>query len=74
MAVIVNDDMPADLALRMLWREANREGIIEYLKDNRYHVKPSMKRQDKKRVWKKTKRRRRKVNRKFKEKGWGYAS
>ena len=42
MSVIVNDKMPIDLALRLLWREATREGIIETLQKFRYHVKPSV--------------------------------
>lgn len=63
MSVIVHDDMPIDLALRLLWREAMREGIIEKLQERRYHAKPSIKRHDSKKVWRKTKKRRRKAAR-----------
>lgn len=70
MAVIVNDNMSLDQALRMLWREANREGIISTLKDLRYYVKPSAKQHDKKKVWAKTKRRRARRKRQFKNKGY----
>ncbi len=71
MAVIVHDDMPIDQALRMLWREANREGIIETLKNRRYHVKKSAIEHEKKRVWAKTKRRRARYKRRFRNKGYG---
>ena len=59
MSVIVNDKMPIDLALRLLWREATREGIIATLQKYRYHVKPSARKHDKKKVFAKRKRRRR---------------
>ena len=39
MAVIVHDDMPIDQALKMLWREANRENIPNEIMKNRYRVK-----------------------------------
>jgi len=59
MSVIVNEKMPIDLALRLLWREAIRENIIPKLQENRYYISPSQKRHDKKKVYKKMKRRRR---------------
>lgn len=74
MAVIVHDDMSIDLALRMLWREANREGIIETLKDNRYYNKPSVARHDHKKIYAKQKRRRAARKRRFKNRGWLIAS
>lgn len=70
MAVIVHDDMSIDLALRMLWREANRELVIDTQKDNRYYVKPTTIRHEKKRVFEKQKRGRRKRRRRMKQRGW----
>lgn len=64
MSVIVNDKMPIDLALRLLWREATREGIIQKLQANRYYVSPTSKRHDKRKVHEKAKRRRRQAARK----------
>lgn len=69
MAVIVHDDMPVDQALRMLWREANREGIIEKLKEIRYYVKPTSKVHAVKRAHAKTKRRRAHAKRRAANKG-----
>lgn len=59
MSVIVNDKMPIELALRLLWREATREGIIKTLQEKRYHVKPSAKKHAVKKEFAKRKRRRR---------------
>lgn len=59
MSVIVNDKMPIELALRLLWREATREGIIKTLQENRYHEKPSKARHDRRKEFAKRKRRRR---------------
>lgn len=70
MSVIVNDGMPIDQALRMLWREANREGVIAKLKELRYYHKPSVARHEKRRVWAKTKRRRARRKRQFRNKGY----
>lgn len=64
MSVIVNDKMPIDLALRLLWREATREGIIKKLQENRYFVSATSKRHDKRKVFEKAKRRRRQAARK----------
>lgn len=68
MAVIVNDDMPIEQALKMLWREANREGIPDKLKENRYYVPQSAKRHEKRKVWAKMKRRRRSAARRMRDK------
>jgi ribosomal protein S21 len=71
MAVIVsNDNTPIDQALRMLWRESNREQIIDKLKELRYYIKPTTKRHLIKKVWAKTKKRRARVKRKFQNKGY----
>ncbi len=64
MSVIVNDKMPIDLALRLLWREANREGIIEKLQEIRYYVSPTTKRHAARKVYAKRKKIRRKQARK----------
>lgn len=64
MSVIVNDDMQIDLALRLLWREAMREGVIQKLHEERYYVPASVKNHEKKRLWKKTKKRSRAAARK----------
>ncbi len=66
MSVIVHDDMPIDLALRLLWREATREGVIEKLEEKRYYVPKTAKVHDAKKVFAKTKRRRRSAARKKK--------
>ncbi|MCA9386422.1 30S ribosomal protein S21 [Candidatus Dojkabacteria bacterium] len=59
MSVIVNNKMPIDLALRLLWREATREGIIQTLKDKRYFVPKTTKKHAVRKVYTKMKRRRR---------------
>ncbi|MBW7953254.1 MAG: bS21 family ribosomal protein [Candidatus Dojkabacteria bacterium] len=69
MAVIVHDDMPIDQALKMLWREANRENIPTELLKNRYRVKPAETRHEFNKFWSKTKRRRRSAARKLARKG-----
>ena len=63
MPVIVNDDMPIDQALKMLWREANRENIPNILQERRYRIKPTAKVHEQKKVWAKMKRRRRTAKR-----------
>jgi ribosomal protein S21 len=68
MAVIVNDDMAIDQALRMLWRESNREGVIEKLKENRYYIKPTSKVHAVRRALKKTKTRRARAKRRMRNK------
>ncbi|GAB4286098.1 MAG: hypothetical protein Kow0081_4110 [Candidatus Dojkabacteria bacterium] len=59
MSVIVDDKMPIDLALRLLWREATREGIIKKLQEIRYYVPKTTKRHNKKKKFAKMKKRRR---------------
>lgn len=59
MAVIVHNDMPIDQALKMLWREANREDIPATLMKNRYRSTATSIRHEKNKVWRKMKRRRR---------------
>lgn len=69
MAVIVHDDMPIDQALKMLWREANRENIPTELLRNRYREKPAATRHEFRKYWAKIKRRRRSAKRKEDRKG-----
>lgn len=69
MSVIVHDDMPIDQALKMLWREANRENIPNEIQKNRYRIKETAKRHDERKVWAKMKRRRRSAKRKAAQKG-----
>lgn len=69
MAVIVHDDMPIDQALKMLWREANRENIPTEIQKNRYRVKPTFEVHEKRKIWAKMKRRRRAAKRKLAKKG-----
>lgn len=68
MAVIVHDDMPIDQALKMLWREANRENIPNVLLKNRYRVKPTAEKHEFKKQWEKQKRRRSAAKRKARSK------
>lgn len=70
MAVIVQDNIPVDLALRMLWREANKELIMDTLKENRYYVKPTTRKHAEKKIYSKMKRRRGARRRKFENRGW----
>jgi ribosomal protein S21 len=74
MSVIVHDDMPIDQALKMLWREANRENIPEELKEGRYYVPKSSQKHDRTKIWGKMKRRRRAAKRKADKKGQTYRS
>ncbi|BCX13830.1 MAG: hypothetical protein KatS3mg085_362 [Candidatus Dojkabacteria bacterium] len=66
MSVIVHEDMSIDLALRLLWREAMREGIIEALQKKRYYIPPSVERHQVKKVWQKAKKRRARMRRRNK--------
>ncbi len=69
MSVVVHDDMPIDLALKMLWRETNREKLIEVVQKNRYRVKPTAERHEFRKQWAKMKKRRRTAKRKIQRKG-----
>ncbi len=68
MSVIVTDDMPIDQALKMLWREANRENIPNQLQKNRYYVKKTEEKHAVSKLFEKTKRRRSAATRKRKSK------
>ncbi len=68
MAVIVNDDMPIEQALKMLWREANREGIPDKLKEIRYFVPNTAKVHEHRKIYEKMKRRRRSAARRMRNK------
>jgi len=65
MSVVVQDAMSIDLALRLLWREATREGIMEKLEERRYYVPKTNKKHALKKLWTKTKKRRRQAKRKL---------
>ncbi|MEI7579152.1 MAG: hypothetical protein WCJ58_03865 [bacterium] len=69
MSVIVHDDMPIDQALKMLWREANRENIPAVLLERRYRVTQTSKNHEFKKVWAKMKKRRRSAKRRLAQKG-----
>lgn len=69
MAVIVHDDMPIDQALKMLWREANRENIPTELLKNRYRIPKTFDNHEFKKFWAKNKKRRRAARRKLAKKG-----
>lgn len=66
MSVVVHDEMSIDLALRLLWREATREGVMEKLEERRYYVPATFTKHLKRKVWAKTKKRRRQATRKAK--------
>ena len=65
MAVIVHNDMPIDQALKMLWREANRENIPAILLKKRYRTTETFENHEKSKVWAKMKRRRRSSKRRI---------
>jgi ribosomal protein S21 len=69
MSVIVHDDMPIEQALKMLWRESNREKLTDTVQKNRYRIKPSFVRHEFRKQWAKMKRRRRSATRKLRRKG-----
>lgn len=69
MAVIVHDDMPIDQALRLLWREANREDIPNILLKTRYRIPQAFTNHEFSKQWEKMKRRRRSAKRKLARKG-----
>ena len=64
MSVVVQDAMSIDLALRLLWREATREGVMEKIEENRFFISKTTKRHQISKVWSKLKRRRRQAKRK----------
>jgi ribosomal protein S21 len=72
MAVIVHNDMPIDQALKMLWREANREDIPKVLQKIGYRVKPTSIKHEANKVWGKMKRRRRTAKRRLEGKNKTY--
>ena len=57
--------MPIDQALKMLWREANREDIPATLLKNRYRTTETFENHEKTKVWGKMKRRRRTAKRRL---------
>lgn len=71
MSVVVHDDMPIDQALKMLWRESNREKLLDTVQKNRYRIKPTAERHEQNKQWAKMKRRRRSAKRRARRKGVG---
>jgi ribosomal protein S21 len=71
MSVIVHDDMPVDLALKMLWREANREKLSDVIMEGRYRITETSKRHEFRKQWAKMKKRRASASRKLRRKGIG---
>ncbi len=69
MSVIVHDDMPIDLALKMSWREAMRENLPDTVQKNMFRIKPTAERHEWRKQWAKMKRRRSAANRKLRRKG-----
>lgn len=72
MSVIVHDRMSIEQALKMLWREANRENIPNEIQKNRYRIKPAATAHEERKVWAKMKRRRRAAKRRLAKKGKQY--
>jgi len=68
MSVIVNDNTSIDVALRQLWREANREGIFEKLEEIKYYIPKTKRKHEKQKKFIKSKKRRRKLARMIKSK------
>ncbi|MEP7103511.1 MAG: hypothetical protein ABI721_02255 [Candidatus Dojkabacteria bacterium] len=68
MSVVVHDDMSIDLALRLLWREATREGVLEKREERRFFVPKTAKVHAQKKVFAKMKRRRRSAARRNRNK------
>lgn len=69
MSVNVSDGMPIEQALKLLWREANRENIPFEIQKNQYRIKPAAKRHEMRKEWAKRKRRSRSAARKLRRKG-----
>lgn len=69
MSVVVYNNEPIENALKRLHREVMIEEILDKLKDKQYFVKKSVVRSEQKKVWMKTKRRRRSATRKLRRKG-----
>jgi len=71
MSVILHEDMPIDQALKMLWREANREKLPDQVQKNRFRVRPTTETHEFRKKWAKMKRRRSAAKRKARKKGIG---
>lgn len=67
MSVVVSDSN-IDLALRLLWREANKEGILQKLEEIRYYIPKSVRKHERNRKFEKIKKRRRQFARKQRQK------
>lgn len=69
MSVIVPDGMSIDQALKLLWREANRENIPNEIQRMQFRVQPSYTRHLIQKEWAKRKRRGSSAKRKLRRKG-----
>ena len=69
MSVIVPDGMSIDQALKLLWRESNRENIPAVIQKNMYRTKQSFLNHEERKEWAKRKRRSRAAKRKLRRKG-----
>jgi len=69
MSVIVSDGMSIDHALKLLWREANRENIPFTLRSRQYRKKKTELTHDKRKLYAKTKKKGRQYKRMLKRKG-----
>jgi len=69
MSVVVYQNEPIENALKRLHREVMIEGILDKVREKQHHIKKSEKNAEKKRIWAKTKKRRRAATRKLRRKG-----
>ena len=69
MSVIVSDGMSIDQALKLLWREANRENVPITLRSRQYRIKKSEENHEKRKIFAKTKRKGRAYKRMLKRRG-----
>ncbi len=69
MSVIVSDGMSIEQALKLLWRESNRENVPNVAKLQQYRIKPTEIRHAFNKQWEKTKRKRRAHRRKIQRMG-----
>jgi ribosomal protein S21 len=69
MSVIVSDGMSIDQALKLLWREANRENVPATLRSRQYRITKAEENHEKRKIHSKTKRKRRSFRRMLKRRG-----
>lgn len=69
MSVIVSDGMSIDQALKLLWREANRENVPATLRSKQYRVTKTEENHEKRKLVAKTKKKGRSFRRMLKRRG-----